>query len=147
MDAASAILGLLTSCATISKCLKTVVELWDLRGPHRYNKISLQGLEPKIETMRTALETLLLWLQSENASKELTLSSTALRALHSTLKACSAVLMCIETDINDAVRSEQGVGLIDKLRLIWGADTIDRHVRSLDSQVMALTLLISAFAL
>ena len=147
MEPATAIIGLIASCATISKCLKTVVGLWNLREQYRETEVSLQGLESMVETIWAALEKLSLWLQSEKATKGTRLGSSALRALQSTFRACSAVLMCIETDINDAVRSEQGVGSIDKLRLLWGADTIDRHVRSLNSQVMALTLLISTLTL
>jgi hypothetical protein len=137
MDPVS-VVGLASACFTLAmKVTSTAKDLHDLRDKYASVEQNINFLISKLSLVGSSVSSLSQWLEDPS---RLRLANDSEDSLRSSIKFCTIVVDGINVHISSIKQEHSRPGLRDRARYLWNEDTINEHVRKLDSQINSLSL-------
>lgn len=138
MDPAT-IVGLVSSCLSLATTIgSTIKGLNDLRNKYKAVEQSTVSLISQVNIVRSSVDLLAQWLQNSSRRK---LPPESENSLKSAIDCCAAVIDGISKHVSYAKEQpDEAATFKDKFLQVWNENTINDHVRRLDSQIGSISL-------
>ena len=137
MDPAS-VVGLASACCTLAmKVTSTAKDLHDLRDKYASVEQNINFLISKLDLVGSSVSSLSRWLDDPS---RLRLANDSEDSLRSSLKFCPIVVDGLNMHISSVKQEHSRPGPRGRVRYLWNEDTINEHIRKLDSQINSLSL-------
>jgi hypothetical protein len=136
MDPASAV-GLASACLSLMmKAASTANDLRELCDKFASVENNVDFLISKVNLMKSSVTSIKQWLDNSRTR----LAKHTEDSLTDSLNFCTKVVDGIKVHVASVKQEQSAPGFKGRVRYLWNADTIDEHVRKLDSQINSLTL-------